>query len=207
MNIKLTTRRFLLAALAVAPACGCATNEPAATDLRGPVRVSEHAAASPASAGSGGPVAASSARDPLREHVEAMRADLSRGKVGVFNDVMRLDAAEAKKFWPIYSDYEEELFALGDQRLELTRRYVQAHAAGKLDDKAAGEIAKGWLDYQAQSVELNRKYHGIIAAELSPVRAGQFLQIEHRVATVIDLMIASDLPLVRPSPTATGDAR
>jgi hypothetical protein len=90
--------------------------------------------------------------------------------------------------------------------VELTRRYVQADAAMSLDDRTADEISKGWLAYQADALELTRKYYGVIAAELSPLRAGQFLQIEHRVGTVIDLLIAADLPLVR-SPSAAAARR
>ena len=41
-----------------------------------------------------------------------MRDDLSRGKVEIITDVMHLNANEAKVFWPIYQDYETELFAL-----------------------------------------------------------------------------------------------
>ena len=52
--------------------------------------------------------------DAVNKYVEAMRQDLSRGKVEIINRVMQLSAAESKVFWPIYQEYESELFELGE---------------------------------------------------------------------------------------------
>src|SRR4051812_12795157 len=51
--------------------------------------------------------------DRVYSYVDSARRDLSDGKVNVINEVMRLSRDESAKFWPIYHDYEEELFALG----------------------------------------------------------------------------------------------
>src|SRR4051812_41810646 len=66
-------------------------------------------------------------RDPVIDaYVGAMRADLSDGKIQIINSVMKLSNDEAKKFWPIYQDYESESFELGDQRVDLIRRFAAA---------------------------------------------------------------------------------
>src|SRR3954462_15723234 len=72
------------------------------------------------------PTAEARRSDHAYAYLDAARADLSKGKVRIINKVMNLSPDEAQKFWPLYHDYEEELFALGDQRLELTRRFVKA---------------------------------------------------------------------------------
>src|SRR5215212_2127769 len=55
-------------------------------------------------------------RDPVLDaYVGSMRADLSCGKVHIIGGVMNLGNDEAKVFWPIYQDYESELFELGDR--------------------------------------------------------------------------------------------
>ena len=138
--------------------------------------------------------------DVVYAYVDAIRADLSDGKAELINQVMRLSREESARFWPIYHDYEDELFALGDQRVEMTRKFVTAQTAQSLDDARAGELANEWFDFEEKRLELLRKYHKRIAAELSPLRAAQFTQVEHRVGTVIDLLIASELPLVRTPP-------
>ena len=126
-----------------------------------------------------------------------MRADLSDGKIRIINKVMNLSNDEAKVFWPIYQEYESELFDLGDQRVELIRRFAAAQNSGKLESRDATELADAYFKFEQQQIDLQKQYHGIIAKELSPVRAAQFAQIEHRVGTIVDLSIAAELPLIQ----------
>lgn len=135
-------------------------------------------------------------------YVAAIRDDLSRGKVGIITDAMQLNADEAKIFWPIYQEYEAELFDLGDARVEGIRQFVSAELSGTLDNARASGLATAYFGYEGSRLELLKKYHGIIAEKLSPVRAAQFTQIEHRVGTVVDLLIASELPLIHSAAAA-----
>ncbi len=147
--------------------------------------------------------------DPVQEYVDALRADLSGGKVQVFSGVMKLDAAQGNVFWPIYQDYETELFELGDRRMGTIRQFVVAQHSGTLDGAQAQELADAFFSSESERLELLKKYHGILSSELSPLSAAQFVQVEHRIATVIDLLIASQLPLVEaaPRPVAAAASR
>jgi hypothetical protein len=136
-------------------------------------------------------------RDPVLDaYIGAMRADLSAGKVGIINGVMGLSAEEAQVFWPLYREYESELFDMGDKRIDLIRRFAAAQTRGQLLDAAASELGDSYFALEQEQLDLRRKYHDIIAEELSPTRAAQFTQIEHRVATIVDLAIASEMPLI-----------
>lgn len=136
-------------------------------------------------------------RDSLRSYVDALRADLSNGKVKTINDVMKLSDEEARVFWPIYKDYEDELFENGDRRVALIKEYTALTASHALTDAKARELAPKWFEFQTQQLELLKKYYGIFQEKLSPVRAAQFVQIEHRFSLVVDLTIASELPLIQ----------
>jgi hypothetical protein len=136
-------------------------------------------------------------RDPVLDaYVGAMRADFADGKVGIINGVMELTPEESKVFWPIYREYESELFETGDKRIDLIRRFFAAQSSGQLPDAAASELGDSYFALEQEQLDLRRKYHDIIAEELSPTRAAQFTQIEHRVATIVDLAIASEMPLI-----------
>lgn len=137
------------------------------------------------------------ANDHVNAYLQAMRADLREGKTGLINEVMRLSDEEDDVFWEIYREYEEEYFALGDRRLETIRKFVDVMKAGMLDDATAVRLARESLDQNEEMVALLRKYHARISEKLSPVRAAQFLQIENRVGTVIDLVVAAQIPLIR----------
>ena len=175
--------QIVVTVLCTALMCGCASN-------------SQKTPAAPSA------TAPQLPRDPVIDaYVGAMRADLSDGKIHVINSVMKLSNDEAKLFWPIYQDYETESFELGDFRVDVIRRFA-ATQDGKLEARDATELAGKYFTFEQQRLDLMKKYHGIIASELSPVRAAQFTQIEHRFATVIDLTIAAEMPLIQVAPTA-----
>jgi hypothetical protein len=140
-------------------------------------------------------------QDPMIDaYVGAMRADLSDGKIQIIGRVMSLSNDEAKVFWPIYQEYESELFELGDQRVELIRRFAATQRAGKLAQREAAELVEGYFKFEQQRLDLLKKYQGAIATALSPTRAAQFTQIEHRVGTIVELSIAAEMPLIQASP-------
>jgi hypothetical protein len=135
--------------------------------------------------------------DAVHIYVDEVRADLSDGKIEIINQVMKLSDAEDKIFWPIYSDYEQELFALGDKRLDIMNQFITAQNNHTLTDAKAAELTTSYFEFEQDRLDLVKKYNDILSKALSPIRAAQFAQIEHRIDTVVDLMIASQTPLVQ----------
>ena len=92
-------------------------------------------------------------------------------------------------------------------RVELIRKFAAAQRAGRLSDQEASTLADGYFQFESQRLDMLKRYHGIISKELSPVRAAQFSQVEHRVGTVVDLMIASEMPLIDAGQASARPAR
>jgi hypothetical protein len=82
----------------------------------------------------------------------------------------------------------------------MTKTFVTALSSNTLDDPKASKLADDWFNFETQRLELLKKYHKQFADQLSPIRAAQFVQIENRVGTVVDLIIASELPLMQGRP-------
>jgi hypothetical protein len=143
-----------------------------------------------------GQAPATAPTDDLREALELFRSDVNAAKVVTLNDLLRLDEAEAAKFWPIYREYELDLAALGDRKVALIREFVSRTANGTLDDASSALIAEDFLDLQQDRISLWRRYHKKIARAISPLRAGQFLQVENQMALLIDINIAAEMPAV-----------
>jgi hypothetical protein len=139
--------------------------------------------------------------DNTRAYFEVLRSDFNADKVVLYNRVMQLSEPEAKKFWPIYRDYERELMKLSDQRLDLIRDFFEREEAGKLTDKASAEIAERWLKTVQTRLDSWKKYYGKISKVVSPTRGAQFLQMENQIALFIDIAIASEMPAIAPVAT------
>lgn len=132
----------------------------------------------------------------LEQILSAFRTDLNTSKVATLNRVMQMNAEEASKFWPIYQRYEKELAVVGDRRVALIRQFVALSNEGKLDNTNASTLSAEWLQGEQDRLDLWKKYNKEISAAVSPIRAAQFLQVEHQIALLVDINIASAMPQV-----------
>lgn len=132
----------------------------------------------------------------LKQVLDTFRSDINAAKIRTLNEVMQMTASEAAKFWPIYQRYETELAAVTDRRVEVLARFVKLSDAGGLSDADANDIAEKSLQIAQDRLDLWKKYHKEISAAVSPVRGAQFLQVEHQIALLVDINIASEMPRV-----------
>jgi DNA-binding GntR family transcriptional regulator len=128
--------------------------------------------------------------------IEKYRADFNAAKKETINEVMKLNDAEAQKFWPIYQEYESKLNAFSDKRLKFANDFTIAQSATTFDPDQAKDLTKRWLNMLHERINLWETYAGKISRAVSPVRAAQFLQIENQIATMLDLNVQSNVPLV-----------
>jgi flagellar biosynthesis/type III secretory pathway protein FliH len=130
----------------------------------------------------------------IQAYIELLRSDVRQQKAEIMGSVMELSAADAAKFWPIYTEYDTELTKLNDQRLANIQEYARTYA--QMTDEKADELIKNGMSYQKQRGELLAKYYDRFKQELGGITAARFVQIEHQLLSIIDLRIAAELPIV-----------
>ena len=130
----------------------------------------------------------------IQEYIELMRSDVRDEKSQIMGAVMQLDIDDAAKFWPIYSQYDAELTKLNNLRVENIQDYARNYS--QMTDAKADELIQRSLDYQKQRGELLAKYYQVMKQSLGAITAARFLQVEHQLLLIIDLQIASSLPIV-----------
>jgi hypothetical protein len=108
---------------------------------------------------------------------------------------MRLTDSEAEKFWPIYDQYVNELVNINNAKYAVIKEYVQNT---NMTEEQADSLTKKWLAVDESVVQLRLKYIPIFRRELSAKRTALFFQIDRRVQMLIDLQLASLLPLMQP---------
>ncbi len=142
--------------------------------------------------------AASSDSETQKKNVDAyidlLRKDVRNQKAEIMGTVMLLNAEDAAKFWPIYSEYDAELAKLNNQRVENIKEYARAY--DQMTDDKADELIQKSLAYQKQRAELLAKTYQRIKQSVGAVTAARFAQVEHQLLLIIDLQIASSLPVV-----------
>lgn len=129
----------------------------------------------------------------IRAYVELLRSNLRDNQRNVVAAVMQFSDEEALKFWPIYNQYESELNKLGVLRLKLLEDYVANY--NKLNNATAENLVQRSLALEARRNALQRKYYEKFSAALSPVTAGRFYQVQRQIQLLLDLQVASMLPI------------
>jgi hypothetical protein len=129
-----------------------------------------------------------------QEYITLLRKDVITDKVKILGEVMQFDAEDAAKFWPTYHEYDSELSKLNDMRVANIKEYAQNYA--NMTESKADELIKNAMSYRKQRDELLAKYYERVKQELGAITAARFAQVEHQLLLIIDLKIASALPVV-----------
>jgi hypothetical protein len=127
-------------------------------------------------------------------YVALLRRDIRQEKAEIMGAMMVLNAQDSAKFWPIYSEYDEELTKLNDLRLANMKEYVKKY--NEMTDDEADRLVQKAMLYQRQRAELLAKTYDQVKQALGGVTAARFAQVENQLLLLIDLQITSSLPIV-----------
>ena len=131
----------------------------------------------------------------LDEEIALMRSDLRSNRKKVIAANMKFAPDEAKWFWPTYEQYVNELVNMNNAKYALIKEYLQNE---NMTDEQADSLAKRWIDVDASVVQLRLKYVPIFRKVLSAKSTAMFFQLDRRVQLMIDLQLASSIPLIQP---------
>jgi hypothetical protein len=130
----------------------------------------------------------------LQEYIELLRSDVRHQKTEMMGSVMQLSAADATKFWPIYSEYDAELTKVNDLRVANIQQYARSYS--EMTDEKADELIQNATKYEKQRSDLLAKYYDRVKQALGAITAARFVQVERQLLLIIDLQVASSLPIV-----------
>jgi hypothetical protein len=131
----------------------------------------------------------------LRAFVEMARKDIRLEKATIIAENLPLTDGEAAEFWPLHREYEGDLARLNDRKLALIEKYLAQQDS--LTDDQARMLAREVFDLEDQRTGLKRKYFREFQQAIPAVKAARFFQIENQLNMVLDLQVASALPLIK----------
>lgn len=116
---------------------------------------------------------------------------------------MELTDQESAEFWPLYNDYWAERSKLNDRFAKLLANFAQHYVYDSLSDEKAGEMIDESLSLDKAELKLMRKYVKKFRKILPETKVLRYFQIENKLDAIIDMELAGQIPLARP----TKDAR
>jgi hypothetical protein len=129
------------------------------------------------------------------QDIELLREDLRSQKKQLIAANLSLTDSEATKFWPVYDQYQGEYTKIGDAKLALIREY--AANWGTFTDEQALDYLKRSEEISESVIQLRKKYLPLVNQVLPGKKTATFFQLERRIELLMDVQVASLLPLVQ----------
>ena len=144
--------------------------------------------------GVGAQVAEVSAKPLSDDDIKLIRSNIQDARESVIRDTMQFSDAEAKAFWPIYNDYAAKQRAIADKRKGIILDY--AKQVDTMTDAQASDLTDRMLQVEDETQALRRKFLPKFQAALGARRAAKFYQVDNRLAMILNVQLASEIPLI-----------
>lgn len=127
--------------------------------------------------------------------MEALRERVYADKRLVIAGNMQLSDAEAKKFWPVYEAYQNDLHNLNEKMVRIINEYSLAYSKGAILNSTAKRLLDDTLALEMAEARLKQSYVPILSKALPATKMARYLQIENKIRALIRYELAKGIPL------------
>jgi hypothetical protein len=106
-----------------------------------------------------------------------------------------LTPQQQEVFWGVYGDFEKERDAVMSTRLNLLKNYTENFAS--LTDADIVKMVNESAEVQKATLDLRRKYFGILNQKLGAKAAGRFAHIDDYLTTIMRLSMLDNMPALQ----------
>src|SRR5215510_15169903 len=130
----------------------------------------------------------------VEKDLDLLRRDLRAEKKKILAANVPLTETEATKFWPVYDQYAAEMKTHYDEFYNVIKEYAANQKT--LTDAQAVSMIKRWSEIQVDVAQTRLKYVPIMEKVIPGKKAALFFQIDRRLYALMDMQVASEVPLV-----------
>jgi hypothetical protein len=138
-----------------------------------------------------------SAQSQTDQDIDLLRKDIRSQKKQIIAANLQLTDQEAEKFWPLYDQYTADLVKINDAKYAAVKEYATNYSTLS-DDQAMGLLRK-MLGVDQAVAELRLKYTPMFNKVISGKKTALFFQLDRRLVMLIDIQLASQIPMIEPS--------
>jgi hypothetical protein len=129
--------------------------------------------------------------DNMQIVIEKIHAD----KKLLVAENMQLTEAEAKAFWPVYKQYQDELFLLRTRTAKLIKDYANAYET--MNNSTAKKLLNEYVTLEALGPKLRQAYLPKFRKVLPEVKVARYYQIENKIQAALFYELAANIPLMK----------
>ncbi len=129
------------------------------------------------------------------QDLKLLREDIRSKKKQIIAANLKLTDTEATKFWPVYDQYTAELVKVNNDKYAVIKEYAENW--GTMTNEQAIALANRSLAVDLNVAKLRQKYVPIFSGVIPGTKVATFFQLDRRIQMMIDIQLASQLPLVQ----------
>ena len=137
------------------------------------------------------------AQDKAADNMQILQEKIKADKKLLVAENMGLTESEAKAFWPVYDQYQNDLTAINQRMIGLIESYAGDYRAQSMTDEKAKKLINEFVSIGKAEGALNESYVPKLSKVLPPKKVARYLQIENKIRAVIKYNLAGEIPLVQ----------
>ncbi len=141
------------------------------------------------------PVAAQ--QEPTDSDMQILLEKIKADKKLLVASNMKLSDAEAKKFWPVYDDYQAELKKLNKRVAVLIDDYATAYNNDSMTDAKAKKMISEMVAIYQSEASMKKSFVPKLYKALPAVKVARYLQLENKIRAALRYELAEAVPLVK----------
>jgi len=142
-------------------------------------------------------VPSSVAQDKPADNMQILRDKIKADKKLLVATNMELTESEAKSFWPIYDEYQNDLQKINRRIVGLLESYAVDFRDKSLTDDKAKKLIDEAVAIEAAEANLKSTYVPKLSKALPLKKVARYLQIENKIRAVVRYDLAQGIPLVQ----------
>jgi hypothetical protein len=139
----------------------------------------------------------SSGGDKPANNLEIVHEKLKADKKLIVSKYMELTESEAKKFWPVFEEYQKDLQKIDQRLLNLLQSYAADHRNNSLTDDKAKKLLDDWIAIEQDEAKRRGAFAPKVLQAVPPKKAARYLQIENEYRILMRYDLAAAVPLVQ----------
>ena len=137
------------------------------------------------------------AQDKPADNMQILQEKIKADKKLLVAENMGLTESEAKAFWPVYDQYQNDLTAINQRMVGLIQSYAADYNAQSMTDEKANKLINEFVAIGKAEGALNESYVPKLSKVLPPKKVARYLQIENKIRAIIKYNLAAEIPLVQ----------
>jgi hypothetical protein len=130
-------------------------------------------------------------------NLEIIHEKLKADKKLIVAKYMELTESEAKRFWPVYEEYQKDLQTINQRLFNLLQSYAADYRNNSLTDEKAQKLLDEWIAIENDDAKRRGSYVPKVMKALPPKKAARYLQIENEYRILLKYDLAATVPLVQ----------